>query len=402
MTVEIRVAAGDEVLRALAPISHYFGSAGTPPAEHMEMVTRVLPEGRMLAALDGDAIVGGAGAFQFDLTIPGGPVPVAGATVVGVLPTHRRRGVLRELMRAQLDGVHQRGEPLAILWASEGGIYPRFGYGLASLCGDIEIHRAHADYARPLEWSGQARLVPLDEALEPVQAVYDRVAAETPGMLSRTREWWQARLLADPEWRRAGRGEKACTVLELDGRPEAYALYRVNYAFEGNLSTGVTQVTEAVGATPTATAAIWRFLLDVDWMERVTAELLPLDHPLLHLVAEANRLRFRVGDGLWVRLVDVGAALAARSYEGDGDIVFAVADAFCPWNDARYSLDGTKTTAPADLRLDVDALGSAYLGGFTVGQLARAGRVEEVTAGAVERADVLFRTDRAPWTPEIF
>jgi predicted acetyltransferase len=402
VSVEVRVAEGDEVLRALAPISHYFGSAGTPPADHMEMVTRVLPEGHMLAALDGEAIVGGAGAFQFDLTIPGGRVPVAGVTVVGVLPTHRRRGVLRELMRAQLDGVNQRGEPLAILWASEAGIYPRFGYGLASLSGDIEIHRSHGAYARPLEWGGQARLVPLADAVAPVQDVYDRVAAETPGMFSRTTEWWQARLLADPEWRRSGRGEKACTVLELDGRPEAYALYRVNFSFEGNLSTGVTEVVEAVGSSPAATAAIWRFLLDVDWMERLKAELLPLDHPLLHLVAELNRLRFRVGDGIWVRLVDVGAALAARSYAKDGDVVLAVADSFCPWNDARFSLDGSKTTAPPDLRLDVDALGSAYLGGFTVGQLARAGRVEELTPGAVECADALFRTGRAPWTPEIF
>jgi predicted acetyltransferase len=402
VTVEVRVAEGDEVMRALAPISHYFGSAGTPPAEHMQGVTRVLPEGRMLAAVDGDAIVGGAGAFQFVLTIPGGPVPAAGVTVVGVLPTHRRRGVLRELMRTQLDEVHRRGEPVAILWASEAGIYPRFGYGLASLCGDIEIHRAHAAYARPLEWDGRARLVPLAEALEPVQRVYDRVATETPGMLSRTPEWWRARLLADPEWRRSGRGEKACTVLELDGCPEAYALYRVNYGFEGNLSTGVTEVAEAVGSTPAATAAVWRFLLDVDWMERVTAELLPLDHPLLMLVAEPNRLRFRVGDGLWVRLVDVGAALAARSYGGDGDLVLAVGDTFCPWNDARFGLDGSKTTAPPDLRLDVDALGSVYLGGFTVGQLVRAGRVDELTPGAVGRADALFRTGRAPWTPEIF
>jgi predicted acetyltransferase len=266
----------------------------------------------------------------------------------------------------------------------------------------VEIHRAHGAYARPLEWSGQARLVPLDEALEPLQDVYDRVAAVTPGMLSRTPEWWQARLLADPEWRRSGRGEKACTVLEVDGRPEASALYRVNFSFEDNISTGVTEVAEAVGASPPATAAIWRFLLALGWMKRVKAELLPLDHPLLLLIAEPNRLRFRVGDGLWVRLVDVGAALAARSYAGDADIVLAVADAFCPWNDARFSLDGSKTTAPPDFRLDVDALGSLYLGGFTVGQLARAGRVEELTPGAVERADTLFRTGRAPWCPEIF
>ena len=402
MTVEIRVADGDDVLRSLAPIGHYFGSAGELKADHWQGVTRVLPEGRMLAAVEGEAIVGGAGAFQFDLTIPGGPVPVAGVTVVGVLPTHRRRGVLRELMRAQLDAVHQRGEPLAILWASEGGIYPRFGYGLASLCGDVEVYRADAAYARPLDWNGQARLVPLDEAVEPLRDVYDRVAAETPGMLSRTPEWWKARTLADPEWRRSGRGEKACAVLELDGRPEAYALYRLNFSFEDNISTGVTEVTEAMGSSPAATAAIWRYLLDVDWMQRVKAQLLPLDHPLLLLVAEVNRLRFKVGDAIWVRPVDVGAALAARSYAADGDLVLAVGDAFCPWNDARFTLDGSKTTAPPDLRLDVDALGSAFLGGFTVGQLARAGRADELTPGAVERADALFRTGRAPWCPEIF
>lgn len=402
MTVEIRVAEGDDVLRALAPIGHYFGSAGPLAAERWQNVTSVLPEGRTLAALEGDVIVGGAGAFGFDLTIPGGPVPAAGVTVVGVLPTHRRRGVMRELMRAQLDAVHERGEPLAVLWASEGGIYGRFGYGLASLTGDVDIQRAHAAYARPLEWSGEARLVPLDEALGPLQAVYDRVAAETPGMFSRSREWWRARLLVDPEWRRFGGGEKACTVLEVDGRPEAYALYRVNFGFEDGVSAGVTHVIEAVGASPAATAAVWRFLLDVDWMDRVKASLLPLDHPLLLLVEDVPRLGFRVGDGVWVRLVDVGAALAARSYAAEGDLVLAVGDGFCPWNDARFTLDGSKTTAPADLRLDVDALGSAFLGGFTVGQLARAGRVEELTAGAVERADALFRTERAPWTPEIF
>ena len=402
MTLEIRVAEGDDVLRALAPIGHYFGSAGPLAAERWENVTRVLPEGRTLAALEGDSIVGGAGAYEFDLTIPGGRVPAAGVTVVGVLPTHRRRGVMRELMRAQLDAVHKRGEALAVLWASEGGIYGRFGYGLASLTGDVDIQRAHGAYAYPLEWSGEARLVPLDEALGPVQGVYDQVAAETPGMFSRSREWWEARLLADPEWRRFGVGEKSCTDQEVEGRPEAYALYRVNFGFEDGVSAGVTQVIEAVAATPAATAAVWRFLLDVDWMDRVKASLLPLDHPLLLLVADVPRLGFRVGDGVWVRLVDVGAALAARSYAAGGDLVVAVGDAFCPWNDARFTLDGSKTTAPADLRLDVDALGAAFLGGFTVGQLARAGRVEELTSGAVARADALFRTERAPWTPEIF
>ncbi len=157
---------------------------------------------------------------------------------------------------------------------------------------------------------------------------------------------------------------------------------------------------EAMGVSPEATAGIWRFLLDIDWMERLQAWLLPVDHPLFLLLEHPRRMRFRVGDSLWVRLVDVGAALAARSLEGD--VVLEVADAFCPWNDARYGLDGSKTTARADLRLDASDLGSAFLGGFTFAQLLRAGRVEELTEGAVARADAAFRTDRAPWCPEIF
>jgi predicted acetyltransferase len=162
------------------------------------------------------------------------------------------------------------------------------------------------------------------------------------------------------------------------------------------------QVVEAMGASPEATAGIWRYLLDIDWMARLEAGLLPVDHPLFLLLEHPRRMRFRIGDSLWVRLVDVGAALAARSRDGDDAVVLQVADAFCPWNEARYSLDGTKTMAGADLRLDVADLASVYLGGFTFAQLARASRVEELSEGAVALADAAFRTDRAPWCPEIF
>lgn len=404
MSVEIRRAAPDELLAALAPITHYFGSAGQPSEERSLGFTRVVPKGRMHAAFAGEKIVGGAGAFAFDLTVPGARVPTAGATVVGVLPTHRRRGILRELMRAQLDDVHARGEPLAALWASEGGIYSRFGYGVASLCGELEIRRAHASFARPVPWEGEARLVPRDEALGPVSEVYERVAAETPGMFGRSEEWWRARVLADPEWRRFGGGEKACVVLESPVGPEAYALYRVNFSFQDGISTGVTLVVEATGVSPAATAAVWRYLLDVDWMERVQASLLPVDHPVRLLLADAGQLRFRIGDALWLRLVDVAAALSARGYAGDDAVVVEVADEFCPWNEGRYRLgtDAGRTDAATDLRLDVTALASVYLGGFTFSDLLRAGLVEEVADGAVARADALVRTVRAPWCPEIF
>ncbi len=385
MSVEIRTAAGEELATGLTPISHYFGLPAGPGEDFVARIP--VPEGRLHVAQDGEEIVGGAGVFPLDLTVPGGPVRTAGVTVVGVLPTHRRRGILRELMRAQLEDVHARGEPLAALWASEGAIYGRFGYGLASLCGDMEILRADAAFARPVEWQGAVRLVGRDEALELFPPVFDRVQAGTPGMFARGRDWWDKRVLSDSEWRRAGGGELAFAALERDGQPEAYALYRLNFSYTDGVPTGKTVVIEAMGVDPAATAAVWRYLLDIDWMVTIEAGLLPLDHPLFLLLLDPNRMKFRVGDGLWVRPVDVGASLAARGYATEGELVFEVSDEFCPWNEGRFALDGSRTSVEPDLRLSVDALGSVYLGGFTFADLVRAGRLEEAKEGAVARAD---------------
>jgi predicted acetyltransferase len=402
MAIEIRVCEPEELKAGLTPIFHFFGS--TPGEEGVAALGRVLPAERMHMALENGTTVGGAGAFPFELTVPGGRVRAAGVTVVGVLPTHRRRGILREMMRAQLDDVRERGEAVAYLWASEATIYGRFGYGIASLSGEIDLPRNRSAFHDPLEPRGRVRLVDTDEALELVPPVYERVAAETPGMFGRTRDWWEARALADPEWRRQGGGELNRAVLDLDGAPQAYALYRLHPSFENFSSTGYTRAIEAMGVTPQATAEIWRFLLDVDWMERVKAALLPVDHPLFFLLAEPRRMRFIVADALWVRLVDVEAALGARTYGAGEPVVAEVADAFCPWNEGRWRIgDGAaRTDDSADLRLDVSALGSVYLGGFTFAELARAGRIEELAEGALGSADDLFRTDRAPWCPEIF
>jgi predicted acetyltransferase len=394
----------EEVRAAAAPIFHYFGRS-TPTDDQMERLWRVLPPERMHAAWDGGRAVGGAGAFPFELTVPGGRVPAAGVSVVGVLPTHRRRGILRSMMRAQLDACHERGEPVAYLWATEDTIYGRFGYGIASLAAEIDLPRERSAYYAPFEPRGEARIVRLEEAHDLAAPVYERVAASTPGMFSRTSAWWQARVLPDPDWRRRGGGELQCVVLRSDGRSTAYALYRLNVALDRGIQTGTVEVLEAMGDSPEATAAIWRYLLDVDWMARLRAWLLPLDHPLLLLVAEPRRLRLSVRDGLWVRLVDVGAALSARSYTSDGSVVVEVADEFCPWNAGRWLVsDGSvkRTDGPAELSCDVTALGSVYLGGFSWAQLGRALRVEEVRRGAIARADALFASARAPWCPEIF
>ncbi|MDH4339229.1 MAG: GNAT family N-acetyltransferase [Thermoleophilia bacterium] len=376
-----------------------------PTEERMERFSKNLPIERMHAAREGGKTVGGAGAFPFELTVPGGVVPTAGVTVVGTFPTHRRRGVLRSLMRAQLDDVHERGEPLALLWASEDTIYGRFGYGMASRTGSVSIPKEHSAYAQPNERRAALRIVDAGEALTLFPRVWNRVRLKTPGMIARTRNWWEYRVLFEPPAGGGEGGPKRFVVLESEGRPEGYAIYRHKPKWDEGESDAELEVVEAIALDGRPTAEIWRYLLDIDWSARTTAGLLPSDHPLWWLLATPRRMRLKIGDGLWVRLVDVGAALSARTYATDGAIVFDVLDEFCPWNEGRWRLaDGRakRTTAAAQLRCDVTMLGSVYLGGFTFSQLVRGGRVEELRRGAAVRADAIFATDRAPWCPEIF
>jgi predicted acetyltransferase len=388
---------------AVFAIGQYFGL--DPTEERMERFSKNLPIERMLAAREDGRIVGGAGSFPFELTVPGAIVPTAGVTVVGTFPTHRRRGVLRAMMRAQLDDVHEREEPLALLWASEETIYGRFGYGMASLCGDVKVSREHSAFARPLEREGVIRLVDAEEALQLFPRVWDRLRRNIPGMLGRTRNWWEFRVLFELPGSGGEAGPKRFVVLEKDGRPEGYAIYRHKPKWEDGVSDSEVEVVEALAFDGRPTAELWRYLFDIDWAARVSAHLLPVDHQLFQQLATPRRMKFRVGDGVWARLVEVGKALSARAYAADGAVVLDVVDQFCPWNEGRWRLaDGQakRTSAGAQIRCDVSALGSVYLGGFTFEQLLRGGRIEEVRRGAVARADALFASSRAPWCPEIF
>jgi predicted acetyltransferase len=404
--MEIRTCRTAEELRdATAAIVHYFGR-DKPDEEWSERWLNNFELGRMHAAFDDGAIVGGAGAFSFRMTVPGGAsVPTAGVTVVGVLPTHRRQGILRSMMRAQLDDVQERGEPLAVLFASEETIYGRYGYGLASLNVQFDIHKAHSAFRPGVETPGRVRLVDAAAAATQMPGVYNAVCRATPGTLERSPSWWEHRLLADPVAFRFGGGPKHLAVLDVDGEPRAYAIYRLQVSF-GDLGPETTLRTlEVIAADPVATAAIWRFLLDVDWTKTVSARLQPVDHPLLLLLARPNLARPTLSDGLWVRLVDVPAALSARTYADERPVVFDVRDEFCPWNEGRWKLEGSqasRTDDAADIALDVAELGTVYLGGFTFRDLQRAGRIVELREGAAYGADVIFRTEAAPWCPEIF
>jgi predicted acetyltransferase len=392
----------DEYRRAVGSIGHYFG--GWPDEEGAGRFARNLPLERMHAAVEGETIVGGAGAFPFTMTVPGGELGCAGVTVVGVLPTHRRRGVMSSLMRAQIDDVHERGEPLAALWASEEPIYRRFGYGLASLAGEMTLARTHAALRDGDSAAGTVRLLRDEEARERLPAVYERVRAQTPGMYARTADWWELRQTHDPPDQRRGAGERNYALLELDGRDAGYALYRLRMSWEAGSSTGSLEVGEALADSPEATRELWRFLLGLDWVATVNAHLLPVDHPLFHLLVYPRRMQFRVGDGLWLRLVDVEKALGGRSYLGEGSTTFELADEFCPWNAGVWTVSaaGVERGGEPELRFDVQALASVYLGGFTFTELARALRVAELREGALARADALFATAIRPWCPEIF
>ena len=394
----------EERRAAFGPMWHYFGQS--PPSDDaIKHFHRIMPPDRVHAAFEGELAVAGSGAFAFDLTVPGGQVKAAGLTIVGVLPTHRRRGLLQEIVRSQIDAAHARGEPVCVLWPSEDAIYNQFGFGMAALSAEIDVPRERTASYQHIDTAGTARIVALDNAEPLVAPVYARVARETPGMYLRSPEWWQDRLLTDHPFRRQGGGALQCVVIEIGGQPAAYAFYRLNAAFVRGSSTGTTVVVEAMGDTPQATHAIWRYLLNIDWLSRVTAVYLPVDHPLLLSVAEPRRLGFRIREGIAVRLIDVGAALAARGYASDDAVVIEVADEFCPWNAGRWRVSRggvERTSADADLACEVNSLGCVYLGGFTFAELARALRMTELRVGAIARADALFRADRAPWCPELF
>ena len=364
---------------------------------------------RAIAAYDGDRIVGTAGILSFELTIPGGVTPAAGVTIVGVHPTHRRQGILRRMMRLQLDAIHERGEPIAILWASEGSIYQRFGYGLGSLRMGIDLERSRSAFRQPHVPAGAVRFVEVDEAKRVLPPIHDAVRPGRPGFFARTPAYWDAEVFPDPEHWRRGAGAAFHAVHEVAGEPDGYVRYRVRDKWDNAGPNSAVIVAEMIATNPAAHLDLWRFLLDIDLMARTEAWNLAVDDPILLNIAEPRRLRADIGDALWTRIVDIAPALAARRYAIDGRLVIEVEDDFCEWNDGIWELaveDGVpvvqRTTAAADLACDVTDVGAAYLGGFGFRQLADAGRIRELQPGAIAKADALFRTERAPWCPRVF
>lgn len=377
--------------------------------EDLPIVGALAELDRALAAYAGDSIVGTAGIISFELTIPGGRLPAAGVTMVGVHPTHRRRGILTAMMRAQLEAIRDRGEPLAVLWASEGGIYGRFGYGLASFKASIELERANAGFRLPHIPRGTFRLLEADEASVACRPVYDRYAQTRAGTFTRSDAWWSAEFAHDPErWRRGG-GPAFFVVHETDGVADAYGRYRLHPDWDERGPKGTIDVQEAIALGPVAERELWAYLFSVDLAARTRASNVPVDWGMRFMLSEPRRLGMTIGDALWLRLVDLPAAFERRRYAATDRLVLEVSDGFCPWNDGRWEIDATpegarmtRTEGEPDLVVDAADLGSAYLGGVSLAQLALAGCIDECTPGAVARGDALLRTPLAPWCPAVF
>ncbi|MFF9405654.1 GNAT family N-acetyltransferase [Streptomyces anandii] len=365
---------------------------------------------RSLGVWDGDACVGTSGAFGFRVTVPGGArVPAAGVTMVSVAATHRRRGVLTSMMRRQLDDVRAWGEPLAVLTASEPAIYGRFGYGAATFQLAAEIDTGRAGLSVPAGTDDvRLRYAAPADVLDACEEVYARLVPARPGMIARPAGWERLPLL-DAESMRDGASPLQCVVAERDGGVTGYARFRVKPGWDTGGAEGTVVLSDLDALDPASGAALWRFLFGIDLTSTLNVRMRPVDDAWQYLVSDIRRCRPRLRDALYVRLVDVGAALSARTYQAPVDVVFEVEDAFCPWNSGRWRLSGDakgasceRTPDPADLALSVRELGAAYLGGVPLTGLAAAGRVRELRRGALAEASVGFGVAVAPWLPHGF
>ncbi|HZN12993.1 MAG TPA: GNAT family N-acetyltransferase [Acidimicrobiales bacterium] len=401
---EIRVLEDDE----FGQMPGVFGTAfGFQPSEETIADWKATTEmDRTLAAFDGDVAVGTAAAHSFELTVPGAQqVAAAGVTAVAVRTTHKRRKILTSLMKRQLTDVADRGEPLAILLASESVIYGRFGYGLSTSHLALELNPRHGDFARPVDDSGRFRQLDKDGAKKVFPGLFDASRKRNPGDIDRSAAWWDI-YFKDREHERQGASALFCVVHEsAKGKADGYFTYRVKGEWQHGLPNNEIRVQDLVADNPTVYAAMWQYALDIDLAGAVTAWGRPVDEPLRWLLADPRRLRTTVsGDFLWTRIIDVPAALAARRYATDGSVVLEVVDDFIGSANGRFALSaspGDASCAPtkkkADITLTVADLGAVYLGGHSFGALARVGRIEENAKGALARADAMFAVHPAPY-----
>lgn len=388
------------------------GFGNRPEPDQAEPYLDVFDPTRTLAAFDDDRIVGTAASFPTRISVPGGlDVAAAGVTAVTVMPTHRRRGLLTEMMRQQLDDVGRRGEPLAVLVAAEAPIYGRFGYGPATWRTTLTVDTRDAAFDGPAP-RRDLRFVEIAELADLAPGIYERLRSERPGQIERDAHRWEFRLGRRGLERDRTATAKRFAVFSRDdsGEPDGWAIYELGGTWTAMRPTSQVVVHEMVGATAETEAALWRYLLDQDWAVSLKAEDRPLDEALPWLLVDQRQVVLSdTTDFVWSRLLDVEACLAGRRYGTADRLVIEVDDGFLPELGGRFVLDGSpdaaacqRTDDAPDLTLAARELGGAYLGGTPLVRAARAGRVVEHTSGAVARFDRLFRGDVEPWCSTMF
>lgn len=380
---------------------------GDPDPEDLRTELAQLDPERTHGVFDGATLVGGATILTRSMTLPGvGPSPVAAVTFVGVAPDHRRRGALNALMRAELHELHHTGgEPVAVLWASEGGIYGRFGYGLASRRARLTVPRGTA--LRPdVRTSGErVRVTDVQGAGAAMRKLHGEYVSTRIGGLSRPEPGWDWLQRDQPRHRGGASAYRVVTVTD------GYARFRVRENWDSRYGPGhEVRVHELVSLTPAAHATLWSFLVNLDLVGEVSYTNAPADDPLPFMLDNPRHAETELSDALFVRLVDLDRALPARRYSAPLEVVLEVSDSFCPWNQGRWrlSVDAAgeasvrRTDADADLVCGVVDLGAALLGSTRLSVLAAAGRVRELRPGALRAATDAFAAEHEPHCLEVF
>lgn len=401
---EIRAITAVEVRLFRSAVAIGFGQDSKPEGD--ERFLSQMPLERTVAVFDGLQVVGTLGDFELSVTVPGGAqLPMAGMTMVGVAATHTRQGILRSMVQQHLKNAVERGEPLAGLWASEPGIYGRFGFGLATECHEIKIDARRFKMARPSD-SIQISMIPADQLPDVVAPFWSQMATLRSGFIERSEAWW-AQIIADPEYRRGGASASRHVVARRGQETVGYLEYRQRDKWSEFVADGSVSISTLIGADAEAERALWFYATDVDLFPNVDFWDAAVDDQLPYEVADARSVRRVVIDALYLRILDVVAVLRARRFETDGELVLQLQDDM-DFASGIYQLkvEGgeasvAETTASPDVTLSVREFGAIYLGRACVDGYFRSGLIEGEPS-AVHLLARLFATDRAPWCPEMF
>lgn len=403
MELAIRPVTADELTAFAARVLDTFGTDPDGDPQAPDRLRALVPPGRAFAAFDGDALVATAAAYAMRLSVPGGAIAMGGLTCVTVAPSHQRRGLLRRLMATHLADVAAAGEPVSGLYASQGALYRRFGYGVAAEGEELSVRGPLTAPATP----DALALLSTEDAHARLPAIDRAVAPTRAGMYVRDDDWWRWRRIADRPLGRAGRSARRFLVATRAGVDVGYAIYRQRPGFTDGQASGVIDLEELIACDARAEATLWHALSTMDLFPTVEYDNAPVDHALALRATDPRRVvRRRRRDTLWLRLLDVPAALTARRYRADGAVVLELAAPDRPPERlALRVVDGAATVEPTaatpDAHLDVADLAALYLGGTRAADLAAADRLRGAPA-AVALLDALFAWPSAPWCAEQF